>query len=61
MSLRSGALPSVRTRHEPVLLPLPELPARAGAPFVASGTFAPSHKLPWVILGDGLPQHPEWR
>ena len=20
-----------------------------------------SHKLPWVALGDGLPEHPEWR
>ena len=20
-----------------------------------------SHKLPWVVLSDGLPQHPEWR
>lgn len=19
-----------------------------------------SHKLPWIALGDGLPQHPEW-
>ena len=19
-----------------------------------------SHKLPWLVLGDGLPQHPEW-
>ena len=20
-----------------------------------------SHRLPWVLLGDGLPQYPEWR